>query len=324
MRCEVQVAPATLLDQGLVMSKTVRPSGSGIRLSTYRDLEKIVHAFARGDLTLLILLGGPGLGKSRVVHQATAAQACCWLEGNTSPFGLYCQLWRNQNRPLVLDDLDGLYASRDGIRLLKCLTQTEPQKSVSWYTDAATLAREQIPQQFRTSSRVAIITNEWKTLNRNVAALEDRGHVVRFEPSPLEVHVRTAGWFWDQEIFDFIGERLHLIREPSMRHYVVAWELKQAGMDWRNLVLSRCLSGGALLVAQLKANPHYRSEAERVRAFITNGAGSRSTYFNLAKKLPPPTSVPHIQLKNRPPAARAVDDKISGILRRWRGHFGDN
>jgi hypothetical protein len=194
----------------------------GIRLTTYADLEKIVTAFARGDLNLLILLGGPGLGKSRVVYQATAGQAC-WVGGNTSPFGLYCQLWRNQHRTVVLDDLDGLYASGDGIRLLKCLTQTEPQKSVSWYTDAATLAREQIPRQFRTTSRVAIITNEWKTLNRNVAALEDRGHVVRFEPSPLEVHERTASWFWDQEVFDFLGERLHLVRGPSMRHYVAAW-----------------------------------------------------------------------------------------------------
>ena len=306
------------------MSKTARASGSGIRLSTYGDLEKIIHAFARGDLNLLILLGGPGLGKSRVVHQATAAQACCWLEGNTSPFGLYCQLWRNQNRPLVLDDLDGLYASRDGIRLLKCLTQTEPHKNVSWHTDAATLQRQEIPREFRTTTRVAIITNEWKTLNRNVAALEDRGHVVLFEPSSLEVHERTASWFWDQEIFDFAGERLHLIEEPSMRHYVAAWELKQAGMDWRSLVLSRCLSGGALLVAQLKANPSYTSEAERVRAFIANGGGSRSTYFNLAKKLPPPTSVPHVQLNNQPPVRRAADEEIAQILRRWRGHFGDN
>ena len=32
-----------------------------------------------------------------------------------------------------------------------------------------------------------------------------------FEPSAREVHVRTAEWFWDQEIFDFIGERLHLL-----------------------------------------------------------------------------------------------------------------
>ena len=305
------------------MRKSEPSTPLGIRLSAYTELEKIVHAFARGDLNLLILLGGPGLGKSRVVHQATAGQAC-WLEGNTSPFGLYCQLWRNQNRPVVLDDLDGLYASRDGIRLLKCLTQTEPSKSVSWHTDAATLAREQIPQQFPTTSRVAIITNEWHTLNRNVAALEDRGHLVMFEPSALEVHLRTASWFWDQDVFDFIGERLHLIREPSMRHYVAAWELKQAGMDWRSLVLSRCLSAGALLVAQLKANPNYTSEAERVRAFIAKGGGSRSTYFNLAKKLLPPTNVPQVQLKNRPPGSRAADEKISRLLRKWRGHFGDN
>src|SRR5262245_11133726 len=184
----------------------------GIRLTTYAELEKIVTAFARGDLNLLILLGGHGLGKSRIVRQAVTGRAC-WLEGNTSPFGLYCQLWQHQNRPVVLDDIDGLYASRDGIRLLKCLTQTELQKSVSWHTDAATLVREQIPREFRTSSRVTIITNEWKTLNRNVAALQDRGHLVRFEPGPLEVHRRTAEWFWDQQIFDFVGERLHLMQE---------------------------------------------------------------------------------------------------------------
>src|SRR6202035_6054621 len=61
----------------------------------------------------------------------------------------------------------------------------------------------------------------------------DRGHLVIFEPSPLEVHSHTAAWFWDQEIYDFMGERLHLIRDSSMRHYVAAWELKQAGLDWR-------------------------------------------------------------------------------------------
>jgi hypothetical protein len=98
------------------------------------------------------------------------------------------------------------------------------------------LQREQIPQEFHTSSRLAIITNEWRTLNRNVAALQDRGHVVIFEPTPQEVHTRTAEWYWDQEIYDFVGERLNLIQEASMRHYVAAWELKEAGLDWRSLL----------------------------------------------------------------------------------------
>src|SRR5207249_3818093 len=110
-------------------------------------------------------------------------------------------------------------------------------KTVAWHTDAKTLDRERIPRQFTTESRVLIIANEWRTLSGNVAAVEDRGHVILFRPTALEVHLRTALWFWDQEIFDFIGERLHLIAEPLMRAYVGAHELKRAGLDWRRILL---------------------------------------------------------------------------------------
>ena len=77
-------------------------------------------------------------------------------------------------------------------------------------SNAATLRREKIPRASETGSRVAIIANEWRTLNVNVSAIEDRGHVVRFAPSALEIHTRTAQWFWDQEVYDFIGQYLHL------------------------------------------------------------------------------------------------------------------
>jgi hypothetical protein len=53
------------------------------RLTTYAELQQIVQAFARGHLNLLILIGGHGLGKSRIVRQALAGQAC-WLKV-TSP-----------------------------------------------------------------------------------------------------------------------------------------------------------------------------------------------------------------------------------------------
>jgi hypothetical protein len=278
----------------------------GLRLTTYVELERIVEAFAQGHLQLLILIGSHGLGKSRVVRKALAGRAC-WLEGNVSVFGLYCKLWQHRHRPFVLDDVDGWYAQRDGVRLLKCLTQSEANKRVSWHTDAPTLRRQQIPKEFRTSSRVAIIANEWQTLNHNVAALEDRGHVVFFEPSAVEVHRHAATWFWDQEIFDFVQARLHILAEASLRHYLAAWELKQAGLDWRPLLLNRCLTGTALLVAQLKADPRYTSETERVRAFIESGGGSRATYFNWCKKLQAPRSMPPIRLKNLPQLTLKVD-----------------
>ena len=91
------------------------------------------------------------------------------------------------------------------------------------------------------------------------------GVTARFEPSPLEVHRQAAGWFWDQEIFDFIADHLHLMMQHSLRAYCHASELKQAGLDWRQAVLGRCLTGVALAVAKLKANPAFGSEDDRVR-----------------------------------------------------------
>ena len=89
--------------------------------------------------------------------------------------------------PHQIDDVDGLYGDRSGIRLLKCLCQTEEEKAVAWHSDARSLERQGIPREFTTRSRVVIIANDWKALNKNVAALQDRGHVVFFEPSAADV-----------------------------------------------------------------------------------------------------------------------------------------
>src|SRR5262249_9579344 len=157
-------------------------------------------------------------------------------------------------------------------------------KTLGWHTLTSFLELWEVPQQFTTSSRLALIGNDWKTLNADVAALEDRGHVLFFEPTALEVHRQAAGWFWDPEIFDFVALPLHLIAQHSLRTYCQAFELKQAGLDWRRAVLSRCLTGSALLVARFFADPSFASEAARVRAFIAAGGGCRATYYHHTRK----------------------------------------
>jgi hypothetical protein len=47
-----------------------------MRMTTYAELERVVQAFAGGNLKLLILVGGHGLGKTRILRQALAGQAC--------------------------------------------------------------------------------------------------------------------------------------------------------------------------------------------------------------------------------------------------------
>jgi hypothetical protein len=69
-----------------------------------------------------------------------------------------------------------------------------------------------------------------------VAALLDRGHVLLFRPSAAEVHEQAGRWFDDREIHDWFAANLHRVREPSLRHYMRARELKAAGMDWTEVL----------------------------------------------------------------------------------------
>ena len=72
--------------------------------------------------------------------------------------------------------------------MLKVLCQTEPTKTLNWHTATPILKRRRVPPRFTTTSCVALVGNDWKMLNADVAALEDRGHVLLFEPTALEVH----------------------------------------------------------------------------------------------------------------------------------------
>jgi hypothetical protein len=38
---------------------------------------------------------------------------------------MYAKLYRHKDEFVVIDDVDALYADRSGVRLLKCLCQTE-------------------------------------------------------------------------------------------------------------------------------------------------------------------------------------------------------
>ena len=111
-----------------------------LHLTTYQRLEEYLGAFAQGHFHLLILVGSGGLAKSRSVRAVLNGKAC-WIEGNATPFGMYVKLYRHRDQFVVIDDVDALYADRSGVRLLKCLCQTEEEKAVAWHSDARSLER---------------------------------------------------------------------------------------------------------------------------------------------------------------------------------------
>ena len=285
------------------MTARITTPKTAITIRSYEELNRFVNAFAAGHLNLLILVGSAGIAKSQSVRRAIG-EAACWVEGNASAFGIYTQLYQHRGELIIIDDVDCLYTDRAAVRLLKCLCQTDTEKSIAWHTAAA--GTGELPNQFKTTSRVVIIANDWKTLDQNVAAVQDRGHLVMFEPTPEEVHRQVAEWFWDQTIYDWFGEHLHLIPDHSMRHYVRASELQAAGINWVGHLLGE-IPEKTRLVAELRADPSFSSEAERIEAFRKRGGGSRATYFNHKKKLRSECGKgPSVELSNRLPMSRAA------------------
>lgn len=260
------------------------PSVNTMVLRAYSDLARYVQAFSDGHINLLILVGPPGLAKSRTVRELLPEDSC-WIEGNATAFGIYQALYRHRDEFIVIDDVDSLYADKHGVRLLKCLCQTEREKSVGWHSASRQLERAGIPREFKTASRVIIICNDWRTLNRNVAALQDRGHVLEFSPTPLEVHQRAATWFTDDEILSWFESNLHRFEHLSLRVYLRAAELKAAGLDWKGLAPLEPENKRTRLVAELKSDDSFEREEDRVQRFQELGGGCRATYFNHARRL---------------------------------------
>lgn len=296
-------------------NKAIELPSNAIVVTTYQDLGRYLLKFAEGELDLMLLLGRHGTGKTEGVKQAlgiTGAEGdegnlaedsfgALYVEGHAQPYGLYQKLWEYRNCPVVIDDLDKLYAKPDCVRLLKPLCNTTPVKRVTWFTNT-THQSPDVPASFTTTSNVILIANEWHTLNANVRALEDRAIIICFDPSNQEVHNKVAEWFDDQEVFYFIGQYLAYVPAISMRYYEKGRKLRRAGFtDWQKSLLQMLLPDRDIaIVAGLQLDPELRTDRDRVERFIEETGHSRATYYRLKRQLPTPVTVPSLSLTDVP------------------------
>ena len=263
------------------------------RVKEYDELQQWVNVFNQGKLDIMIVEGNAGTGKSTITRDAlknTDIKEYCWLEGRISAVCLYEKLYEHRDHPIFIDDVDGLYADKQCVNLLKCLCQTSIDKTIAWNTKAI----KGIPKDFVTRSHVCIITNSWKSLNKHVGAVQDRGLLLLFHPTAECIHsyvgdeLMDSEWF-DDDIFIFIGQHLSIVAEPSIRHYRNAKRLKDAGMNWREvLVESFGLSEIEALVLKLiagTADGQSISYNEQAVRFSAISGKSERTYWRIKADL---------------------------------------
>lgn len=267
------------------------------RVCSYAVMRQIIEAFAAPDsrMGFVVVIGDPGIGKTNTFRKEMCPDAVV-LECTTTPFGLYTELYKHKDAPIiVLDDVDTLMVTPQGLNILKALLQTDAVKTVAWNTAAADNAK--IPRSFQVKARVIMFANTLpKGGGKNLDAVLDRGHCYRFTPNAQELHNEVKGWIdqnqanVDPEVFDFIGQNLPRILRPTFRDYVKASQSNAAGLDWRASLQARWdedpkLTAAAEIMRLASAGDEtLMTEKQRSERFAEWGHGSRSTYMEYQKK----------------------------------------
>lgn len=257
-----------------------------VTITTYAEFATWRNDFIKPNgLSFLIIIGGAGLSKSFSFRKALKGDECLWVETTASAAGLYCRLYQHVDRPVVIDDVDGLFGDKQAVSLMKSLCQTDEVKHLGWGKLNAYMREEAIPNTFATKSRVAILANKMESIEENLAAVLDRAFVVNFAPSVQEVHREVGTWFKDKEIYNFIGENLKSITTPSMRYYKKSQQLKGVGSDWKSWLLEVWGEDPKMtLIAKVLNDPSLKNSKAREAKFAELGGGTRNTYMIYQRK----------------------------------------
>lgn len=305
-------------------------------ITTYEEFGAHIRAWVAGNLGSVIVVGDPGLAKGSTIRSELKAAGveACDIQGRITPFRLHQRVFENMQRCqltgdqelILLDDIDDIWRNTRVVNQLKCLCQTDEEKTMMWETASRMLDSDGdvIPRSYTTRAKTLIVVNEWDTSNINVKAIEDRSHVWVFKPTAAEVYRKAGEWFWDQVIYDFFWEHLGVISAPSMREYILANEEKKSGLDWRSSLYD-CwgIDQDLLLIYILQLEGAFSTQGELVKAWMKETKKCQATFYNLKKNVPEKPEIERIVLKNTSPADASVPLDLLTLLKQRHGRVGN-
>ena len=195
-----------------------------------------------------------------------------------------------RNRPILIDDVDGLLHNDETISILKMLCETREIKEVAWHTTSSLLEKSNVPASYETKSKVCVLTNNFRELTKKVSALKDRGWHIIFSPTDEEILDKI------KEIIPCINEELsfeekievfYLIKEYSkfcefsLRTFVKGLDLykecRGKEISWKKILLNEMRINPKLVLLN-ELLEKYSQEKERIDEWEMKGYSKRSYY----------------------------------------------
>ncbi len=254
-------------------------------LRAYAEFESYLVDFTVGRYPFLWIVGRPGISKTESLQAALRGRQAYYRKGGQlTPLQFYIDCFHYQGQPIILDDAEHLLDSRLGARLVSALGDTSPTKQMSYATTSHAL--NGVPPVFSTTSSLCIVANR----ATGDEAILSRAVVLYFDPTNSELHRAVASWYWDQEIHDWFGQHVNRLRAFEPRWYLIAFQDKSVGRDWRRIAIkAHALDRTSAIIQDVEADATYtnrESKADRYVELMAGGRGaSRATYFRLRRRL---------------------------------------
>ena len=224
-----------------------------------------------GECKSLIVSGPPGLGKSFIVERNLRA----WdpeetrhtiVKGHVSKTGLLRLLYQyREGGVIVFDDADSVFWDETSLSLMKSACDSTEIRRISYLAEVAMVddsSGDLIPRQFEFNGVIVFITNmdfdamadSGHKLAPHLSAMMSRSHYIDLEMKTRRdylIRIRQVisyGMLRDrgldktqeQDVLDFIEERVDSLRELSLRMAIKLSDLRKKGDNWTKLAKVTC------------------------------------------------------------------------------------
>lgn len=267
-----------------------------VRVNTFEDLGFWLKAFSNSNIDLLILEGAGATGKSFAIEEALEGHDYLRILSHVSPMQLFVLGYAYKDKFLVFDDTENLIQSSDCLGLLRQFAESRPEKEIAWFTSGKRLENLETPSSYTTRSKTVIICNSFRNISKRIQALQTRGFLIQFQPTPEEIIRKLQSisisenglpQIQRQEIFEFLEKHGKYATNLNLRSYSKAagllketngtglWKekmLEDLGVSEKLRVLDRLLS-------------NLPSDKERLDKWVNYHGWSRRSYYENKKRL---------------------------------------
>lgn len=228
----------------------------GQTVRTYAQLHELYAAYAKGLINLLVVLGPPGLGKGQGLQTALKGTGGLYVKGYYTRLKFHMDLFRHKDKPIAVDDADAFLADSGLRESIKHLSESDEYKKIDYGSTTKVLEKEGVPGYFFTKSSLAIVCNSWDENDPISKAIESRAEFIHFDPTWAEVYKEIGQWFWDEQIYDYLWEKLPFLKQPDMRLVKRAWGRKKGRlktMPWKQVIDSHIDDEANLMLREMLA-----------------------------------------------------------------------